>query len=38
VRFAFVGNRVSQVAYRWQYCEDFPDPRVHLMAIKQALG
>lgn len=26
-----------QLAYRWQYCEDFPDPRVHLAAIKQSL-
>jgi peroxiredoxin len=25
-----------QLAYRWQYCEDFPDPRVHLTALKQA--
>lgn len=28
---------VIRVAYRWQYCEDFPDPRVHLTAIKQAV-
>jgi len=26
------------LAYRWQYCEDFPDPRVHLAAIAQALA
>ena len=25
-----------RLAYRWQSCEDFPDPRVHLTAIKQA--
>ena len=23
-----------RVAYRWQYCEDFPDPRVHLTALE----
>ncbi len=29
---------IIRVAYRWQYCEDFPDPRVHLTAIKQVLS
>ncbi|MGH2788626.1 MAG: redoxin domain-containing protein [Actinomycetota bacterium] len=29
---------VIRLAYRWQYCEDFPDPRVHLTAIKLAHG
>lgn len=28
---------IVRLAYRWQYCEDFPDPRVHLLAIKQAI-
>lgn len=27
---------IVRLAYRWQYCEDFPDPRVHVLAIKQA--
>lgn len=25
-----------RLAYRYQYCEDYPDPRVHIAAIKQA--
>jgi len=35
----FVIDKGGQIrlAYRWQYCEDFPDPRVHLTAIKQAV-
>lgn len=29
---------VIRLAYRWQYCEDYPDPRVHVAAIKEARG
>jgi hypothetical protein len=29
------GGRI-RLAYRWQYCEDFPDPLVHLAAIELA--
>jgi peroxiredoxin len=29
---------IIRLAYRWQYCEDYPDPRVHVAAIKEARG
>lgn len=34
----FVVDRggVIHLAYRWQYCEDFPNPLVHIAAIKEA--
>lgn len=35
--FIIDAQGIVRLAYRWQYCEDFPDPRVHLAAIKQAL-
>lgn len=35
----FVIDREGNIrlAYRWQYCEDFPNPLVHLTAIRQAV-
>jgi len=34
----FVVDRTGMVrlAYRWQYCEDFPNPLVHIAAIQEA--
>ena len=34
----FVVDRAGTIrlTYRYQYCEDFPDPRVHLAAIREA--
>lgn len=29
-------NGEIRLAYRYNYCEDFPDPRVHLAAIREA--
>lgn len=36
----FVVDRtgIIRLAYRWQYCEDFPNPLVHIAAIKEALA
>lgn len=36
----FVVDRIGiiRLAYRWQYCEDFPNPLVHIAAIKEAAG
>ena len=28
---------IIRLAYRWQYCEDFPNPLVHIAAIKEAI-
>jgi peroxiredoxin len=36
--FVIDTDGVIRLAYRWQYCEDFPDPRVHVTAIRQAVG
>lgn len=34
----FIVDRMGiiRLAYRWQYCEDFPNPLVHIAAIKEA--
>jgi hypothetical protein len=34
----FVVDRTGKItlAYRYQYCEDFPNPLVHIAAIKEA--
>jgi peroxiredoxin len=29
-----ITNGIVQLAYRYQYCEDFPDPRVHNAAVR----
>lgn len=34
--FVIGENGVIRLAYRYQYCEDFPDPRVLLAAVKEA--
>lgn len=36
----FVVDRagIIRLAYRWQYCEDFPNPLVHIAAIKEAVA
>ncbi|HZA40155.1 MAG TPA: peroxiredoxin-like family protein [Actinomycetota bacterium] len=35
--FVVDSTGMLRLTYRWQYCEDFPDPRVHVLAIKQSL-
>ena len=36
----FVVDRsgIIRLVYRWQYCEDFPNPLVHIAAIKEAIA
>ena len=34
--FVIDGNGVLQLTYRYQYCEDYPDPRVLTTAIREA--
>jgi peroxiredoxin Q/BCP len=36
----FVVDRsgIIRLAYRWQYCEGFPNPLVHIAAIKEAIA
>lgn len=34
--FVVDSSGIIRLAYRWQYCEDFPNPLVHIAAIKEA--
>jgi len=36
--FVVDSSGIICLAYRWQYCEDFPNPLVHIAAIKEAIA